>query len=78
MIKYRSNKEGKAKFVNEVLSPMMEEIGTGWYGAEYEYEETTHEEYVFLLTSNLKRCKKICVTGDSIRALIEDVFKNIG
>lgn len=36
---YKSNIDGKRAFVKEVLSPLLVQAGTGWYGAEYEYDE---------------------------------------
>ena len=74
---YRSNIDGKKSFVEEVISPLMIQAQTGWHGAEYEHNERTGEETVYLLDQYKDRCRSICVTGDSVRAIVEDVFKNL-
>lgn len=77
MKEYKNNKEGKAEFVKEVLSPLMVQANTGWYGAEYEYIERKGE-YVYLLDRDGYRCRAINVSANSISAIVTDVFKNIG
>lgn len=76
MKEYKNTKEGKAEFVNEVLSPLMIQSKTGWYGAEYEYIERKGE-YVYLLDIDGDRCRTIDVSADSLSAIVTDVFKNI-
>ena len=76
MKEYKSTKEGKAEFVSEVLSPLMIQAKTGWYGAEYEYIEC-RGEYVYLLDREGYRCRMIDVSADSLSAIITDVFNRI-
>ena len=73
MIKYKSTKEGKKQFVSDILSPLIKKIDIGWFGAIYETEG--NEEYIYLLTEDNVKARKICVTGNSIGALVEDVSK---
>ncbi len=77
MKRYNSTKAGKAEFVAEVLSPLLVQADTGWYGADYEYNETTKEETVYLLTLEGYRSNPICVNGNSLEAIVRDVFKNL-
>lgn len=79
MKRYESTKQGKADFVREVLSSLVYQADTGWRGAEYEADEHG-EEYVYLLTvygAEIGRGKKILVTGDSVQAIVSDVFNNL-
>ncbi len=79
MKRYESTKQGKADFVREVLSPLVYQADTGWRGAEYEADEHG-EEYVYLLTvygAEIGRGKRILVTGDSVQAIVSDVFNNL-
>jgi phage repressor protein C with HTH and peptisase S24 domain len=77
MKQYRANYTGKAEFVKDVLSPLLYQADTGWFGAEYEYDKTTHEERVYLLTPEGYRSNAIGVNGDSLEAMVRDVFKNL-
>lgn len=77
MKRYRSTIQGKVEFVKEVISPLLYQADTGWYGAVYEYNETTHDEIVYLLTRDGYRSNAIYVNGDSLEALVRDVFKNL-
>lgn len=74
---YRSTIQGKAEFVEEVISSLLYQAATGWYGAVYEYNRTTHDEIVYLLTREGYRSNAIRVNGDSLEALVRDVFKNL-
>ena len=82
MIKtYSSDYEGKEAFVKEVLSPLLIQADTGWYGAEYEAKfNETHQverEYVWLLSKNGVRNKCVNVYANSLEAIIRDVFRNL-
>ena len=62
-----------------MLSPLVYQADTGWRGAEYEADEHG-EEYVYLLTvygAEIGRGKRILVTGDSVQAIVSDVFNNL-
>lgn len=72
---YRSNTEGKAAFVAEVLSPLLIQCGTGWSGAEY--ENTSCGEYVYLINKFGTRSRKVDVSADSLQALITDTLKEV-
>lgn len=73
--KYRSNASGKEEFVKEVFAPLIRSFNSGWVNATYEKKENG-EEFVTLYTEE-GFARKICVTADSIVALIRDVFRNI-
>lgn len=77
MKKYRATIAGKAEFVKEVISPLLYQADTGWFGAEYEYDEQTKEERVWLLTQDGYKSNPIGVNGDSLEAIVRDVFKNL-
>ena len=72
---YRSDSEGKKAFVEEVLSPLMVTANTGWLGATYENTDYGNES-VFLL-SPFGRSLEINVCGDSLEAIVRDVFKSL-
>lgn len=74
---YKSNIDGKRAFVKEVLSPLLVQAGTGWYGAEYEYDEPHRRETVYLLNVTGDRCTAIDVSADSNEAIVRDVFKHL-
>ena len=73
---YGSTTAGKAAFVAEVLSPLLKQADTGWAGAEYLCDDHGNE-YVFLLTKQGWRSRKIAVTADSLEAIVRDVFQNL-
>ena len=73
---YKSNREGKAEFVAEVLSPLMVQARTGYYGAEYEVIEG-QGEYVWLLDRDGEKCMAVNVSCDSVQAIVQDVFNKI-
>lgn len=77
MKRYESTKAGKAEFVKDVISPLLCQANTGWFGAVYEYDERTKEETVYLLTAEGYRSNGICVNGDSLEAIVRDVFRNL-
>lgn len=77
MKRYRSTIQGKAEFVREVLSPLLYQADTGWFGAEYEYDEKTGEETIYLITVEGYRSNPVHVNGDSLEAIVRDVFKNL-
>lgn len=70
---YTSDTAGKAEFVKEVVSPLLINADTGWYGAEYEKNE--NGEYIYLLTENGARNVAVDITRDSLQAIVCDVFK---
>lgn len=70
---YTSDTVGKTEFVREVISPLLINADTGWYGAEYEQNESG--EYIYLLTENGTRSVAVDITRDSLQAIICDVFK---
>lgn len=70
---YTSDTAGKAEFVREVISPLLINADTGWYGAEYEQNESG--EYVYLLTEEGVRGVAVDITRDSLQAIVCDVFK---
>lgn len=73
--RYRSTVEEKEDFVNEVLSNLMIQADTGYFGATYEHTE--HGEYVHLFNREGCCVRNINVTADSLESLIRDVFKNL-
>ena len=73
---YKGTKEDKDAFVTEVLSPLLVQANTGWYGALY-MDVKGNGEYVCLLDKEGVIGAKIDVTADSISAIILDVFKNL-
>ena len=73
---YRGTKEDKKAFVEDVLSPLMVQANTGWYGAKYVNVEEKGE-YVYLYDEEGVIGSKIDVTADSITAIIVDVFRKI-
>lgn len=77
MKRYKSTKAGKAEFVKEVLSPLLYQADTGWFGAEYEYDEQTKQERIWLLTAEGYKSNPVGVDGDSLEAIVSDVFKNL-
>lgn len=72
---YRSNSEGKAAFVREKLLPVLLSIDAGWIDAEY--VEEGPNEYVVVTNKNSDKTKKINVSCDSVRALFDDVVRQI-
>ena len=73
---YKGTKEDKDDFVTDVLSPLLVQANTGWYGALY-MDVKGKGEYVCLLDKEGVIGAKIDVTADSITAIILDVFKNL-
>lgn len=73
---YKGTKEDKDNFVTDVLSPLLVQANTGWYGALY-MDVKDKGEYVCLLDENGVMGAKIDVTADSITAIIIDVFKKL-
>lgn len=73
---YNGTKEDKDDFVTEVLSPLLIQANTGWYGALY-MDVKGKGEYICLLDKEGVIGAKIDVTADSITAIILDVFKNL-
>lgn len=72
---YTSDTAGKAEFIKEVISPLLINANTGWYGAEYEQNESG--EYIYLLTENGARSVAVDITCDSLQAIVCDVFNEL-
>lgn len=72
---YTTDTAGKAEFVREVISPLLINADTGWYGAEYEQNESG--EYIYLLTENGARSEVVDITKDSLQAIVCDVFNEL-
>lgn len=72
---YTSDTAGKAEFVKEVISPLLINADTGWYGAEYEQNESG--EYVYLFTDDGPRSVAVDITYDSLQAIVCDVFNEL-
>lgn len=72
---YTSDTAGKTEFVREVISPLLINADTGWYGAEYEKNE--NGEYVYLLTKDGVRSAAVDITCDSLQAIVSDVFNEL-
>lgn len=75
---YQETKEGKKAFVEEQLAPLVCSFRSGYATAEYIFDEDTKQEFVILRNAQGWECRKIEVTADSIRALLQDVFNNFG
>lgn len=67
----------KSVFVEKYVSLTVKHANSGWCGVEYAVYNNG-EEYVFFLDDNHDRCCGVCVTADSKRAIVTDVFDNIG
>lgn len=74
--KYEDTYEGKKAFVAEVFTPLLQSFYSGWHRAEYIIDEH-REEWVILYTKE-GGSRKICVSADSIRAIVMDVFRQLG
>lgn len=72
---YTSDTVWKTEFVKEVISPLLINADTGWYGAEYEQNESG--EYIYLLTENGIRSVAVDITCDSLQAIVSDVFNEL-
>lgn len=71
---YESTKDGKRAFVAERLEPLMIGMDNSIESVSYAVEEDGHE-YVTLKNKNPDKTLKVCVSCDSILALVEDVTK---
>ncbi len=67
----------KAEFVEKYLSPMLANAKMRIAKAKYQYDINTHAEYVYI-TYNSGFVRRVCVTADSLQALILDVMNNKG
>lgn len=65
----------KKNFVSYYLSPMLRKADNKIYSAEYNTDDNDNE---FITVTYINGCKRtVCVTGDSLIALIADVLKNL-
>ena len=75
---YKSDFSGKRDFVEERLAPLLKAAGTGWnWGATYRLIAGDDREEVCLLCEDGSVGKVINVRGDSCKAIVYDVFKNL-
>lgn len=66
----------KRAFVRGYLSPLLQVAGLNVKNAIYNYNSRSREETVTVTYNNgFKR--EICVTADSLRAIVTDVFVNV-
>lgn len=71
--------ENKNKFVSQYLKPLMLALRIDVKDVYYErhpHDGYIGDEYVFVVFPN-GYTKKICVTADSLIALVRDVFKGL-
>ena len=68
-------KTEKKNFVSYCLSPMLRKADNKIYSAEYDTDDSGNE---FVTVTYINGYKKIvCVTGDSLIALMGDVIKKL-
>ena len=68
-------KTEKKNFVSYYLSPMLRKADNKIHSAEYDTDSNGNE---FVTITYINGCKKIvCVTGDSLIALMGDVIKKL-
>ena len=68
-------KTEKKNFVNYYLSPMLRKADNKIYSAEYDTDSNGNE---FVTITYINGCKKIvCITGDSLTALVADVMRGL-
>lgn len=73
MVKAYDVAKRKAKFVEKYLSPLLQHARLEVKKAEYVKEENQEEFVIVTYTNNYTR--KICVTGDSLRAIVIDAIR---
>lgn len=71
-----NEKQRKAKFVAEKLTPLLRAMQCEISNAEYTVLDNG-EEYVIITYTN-GFTKRICVSADSLRAIVIDVANNCG
>lgn len=68
-------KTEKKNFVSYCLSPMLRKADNKIYSAEYDTDSNGNE---FVTITYINGCKKIvCITGDSLTALVADVMRGL-
>ena len=73
-MKNNIEKQAKKDFVSQNLSPLLRRADREIYSAEYDID--SNDEFVTITYANGYK-KAVCVTGDSLIALIADVIKNL-
>ncbi len=68
--------EKKTVFVREYLSPLLRAADLNIDNAKYRIHPDSHEE-IITVTYNNGFAKDICVTADSLRAIITDVMAQV-
>ncbi len=71
-----SEETQKTAFVHSYLSPLLQAAGLNVKSAEYRRNLITCEEIV-TVTYNNDYTKDVCVTADSLRAIITDVMAQV-
>lgn len=66
----------KTEFVREYLSPLLRAADLNIDNAKYRIHPDSHEE-IITVTYNNGFAKDICVTADSLRAIITDVMAQV-
>ena len=68
-------KTEKKNFVSYCLSPMLRKADNKIYSEEYDTDSNGNE---FVTITYINGCKKIvCITGDSLTALVADVMRGL-
>lgn len=68
-------KTEKKNFVSYYLSPMLRKADNKIYSAEYDIDNSGNEFVTVTYINGYK--KTVCVTGDSLIALMDDVIKKL-
>ena len=68
-------KTEKKNFVSYYLSPMLRKADNKIYSAEYDTDDSGNEFVTVTYINGYK--KTVCVTGDSLIALMDDVIKKL-
>ena len=69
---YESTIEGKRRFVEERLAPMMKDMDSAIESVTY--SKHIDGEFVFVVNKNPDKTMKVNVSADSIKALVADVM----
>lgn len=72
---YRSNYEGKEKFIEEVVNPLLLNSELEYSAVYYKPKALIDDEYIQLYDSNGVLRGTIDITCDSISAIIIDVMR---
>ena len=65
-------KQAKKDFVSHYLSPLLRRADREIYSAEYEVDN--NDEFVTITYANGYK-KAVCITGDSLMAIVYDVIR---